>query len=67
VHLSRGLDLRIVIEGVENREQLALLSKHHCADLIQGYVFSMPVSTTAIVELSRDVNGRKGKDDAVVA
>jgi diguanylate cyclase (GGDEF)-like protein len=67
VHLSRGLDLRIVIEGVENREQLALLSKHHCADLIQGYVFSMPVSPAAIVELSRDVTGRKGKDDAVVA
>lgn len=67
VHLSRGLDLRIVIEGVENREQLALLSKYHCADLIQGYVFSMPISPVAIVELSRDVQTRKGKGDAVVA
>lgn len=67
VHLSRGLDLSIVIEGVENREQLALLSKHHCADLIQGYVFSMPISPVAVVELARDVQTRKGEGDAVVA
>ncbi|KQW29372.1 hypothetical protein ASE36_13100 [Rhizobium sp. Root274] len=67
VHLSRGLDLSIVIEGVENREQLALLSKHHCADLIQGYVFSTPISPVAIIELARDVQARNGKGDAVVA
>jgi diguanylate cyclase (GGDEF)-like protein len=67
VSLSRGLDLSIVIEGVENREQLALLSKHHCADLIQGYVFSMPISPAAVVDLARDVQTRKGEGDAVVA
>lgn len=67
VSLSRGLDLSIVVEGVENREQLALLSKHHCADLIQGYVFSMPISSTAVIALLRDTQTRKGKGDAVVA
>ncbi|MDH4441402.1 MAG: EAL domain-containing protein [Rhizobium sp.] len=67
VSLSRGLDLGIVIEGVENREQLALVSKHHCADLIQGYVFSMPISPAAVIQLAGEVKNRRGEDDAVVA
>ncbi len=67
VSLSRGLDLSIVVEGVENHEQLALLSKHHCADLIQGYVFSMPIGAAAVIDLARDVQTRAGKGGAVVA
>ena len=48
VNLSRELGLRIVIEGVETREQLALLNKHGCADLVQGYVFAAPMSVDAL-------------------
>ena len=51
VNLSRELGLRIVIEGVETREQLSLLNKHQCADLIQGYVFAAPMSNAALLEL----------------
>ncbi len=53
VTLSRGLNLQIVVEGVETREQLALLIKHNCADLIQGYVYSMPVAAESIAEISQ--------------
>jgi diguanylate cyclase (GGDEF) domain len=51
VHLSRQLDLQIVIEGVETEEQLALINRHRCADLIQGYVYAMPQSATDIMDL----------------
>jgi diguanylate cyclase (GGDEF)-like protein len=49
VNLSRELGLDIVVEGVETREQLALINKHSCADLIQGYVFSTPVPSQSIL------------------
>ena len=48
VNLSRELGLRIVIEGVETQEQLALINKYQCADLVQGYVFAAPMSLAAL-------------------
>ncbi len=54
VSLSRGLDIGIVVEGVETREQLSLIRKHNCADLIQGYVFSMPIAAHAIAALAEE-------------
>lgn len=48
VHLSRELGLKIVVEGAETREQLALINRHKFADMIQGYVFSMPVPAEQI-------------------
>lgn len=52
VHLSRELGLKIIVEGVETREQLALINRHRFADLVQGYVFSMPVDADRITELA---------------
>ena len=54
VSLSRGLDIGIVVEGVETREQLSLLKKHNCADLVQGYVFSTPIAAHAIESLAEE-------------
>ncbi|MDZ7873665.1 MAG: EAL domain-containing protein [Rhizobium sp.] len=54
VSLTRGLDIGIVVEGVETREQLSLIKKHNCADLIQGYVFSMPIAAHAIGALAEE-------------
>ncbi len=56
VSLTRGLDIGIVVEGVETREQLALIKKHNCADLIQGYVFSTPIATHAIEGLAEEAS-----------
>jgi len=42
--LGQNLNLNVVAEGVENEEQLALLSEYGC-DLIQGYLVSKPLST----------------------
>jgi len=64
VHLSRELGLKIVVEGVETREQLALINRHRFADLVQGYVFSMPVGADKIGELAAEASPR-GKFSAV--
>jgi len=58
VHLARELGLKIVVEGVETPEQLALLNKHRSTDLIQGYVFSPPVPSKEIGILSQALNRR---------
>ncbi len=41
--LGRGLNLTVVVEGVETQTQLDLLRSLHCTE-IQGYLFSPPLS-----------------------
>jgi diguanylate cyclase (GGDEF)-like protein/PAS domain S-box-containing protein len=43
ISLGKGLNHRVVAEGIETAEQLAFLQAHHCAEG-QGYFFSPPVS-----------------------
>ncbi len=59
VNLSRELGLRIVIEGVETQEQLALIRKYQCADLVQGYVFAAPMSPDALRDRFESLAARK--------
>ena len=40
--MARGLDLQVIAEGVETREQLAFLESQGC-EFAQGYLFSKPV------------------------
>jgi diguanylate cyclase (GGDEF)-like protein len=58
VNLARELGLKIVVEGVETQEQLAVLNKHRSADLVQGYVFSQPVPSQNITILSQNLSRR---------
>ena len=58
VNLSRELGLRIVIEGVETEEQLALINTYHCADLVQGYVFAAPMWLDALRDLYESLGGK---------
>lgn len=39
ISMAQGLGMKIVGEGVENREQLAFLREHGC-DIVQGFLFS---------------------------
>ncbi|MHA7968051.1 putative bifunctional diguanylate cyclase/phosphodiesterase [Rhizobium sp. CAU 1783] len=52
VTLSRQLELGIIVEGVETQDQLALITKYNCADLIQGYVFSMPIASSRVADMA---------------
>ncbi|WP_286240080.1 EAL domain-containing protein [Neptuniibacter halophilus] len=46
ISMSKGLDLRVVAEGVETPEQLRILEQMNC-DRVQGYLFSEPLTAEA--------------------
>ena len=42
IKLSKALNMRVLAEGVETKEQLDFLKEHGC-DFIQGFYFSKPL------------------------
>jgi len=50
ITMAHHLKLKVVAEGVETAEQLALLISHQC-DIIQGYFFSRPLAEPAMTAL----------------
>jgi diguanylate cyclase len=46
--MAHALDLQVVAEGVESREQLDFIGAHGC-DYAQGYLFAKPMSETTYV------------------
>ncbi|UCV13070.1 EAL domain-containing protein [Dechloromonas denitrificans] len=50
ITMAHHLKLKVIAEGVETSEQLALLISHQC-DMIQGYFFSRPLAADALALL----------------
>jgi EAL domain-containing protein (putative c-di-GMP-specific phosphodiesterase class I) len=50
IAMAHSLKLEVVAEGVESAEQLAFLQQHGC-DLVQGFLFSRPVSAADLSAL----------------
>ena len=50
INLGHALDLLVIAEGVETREQLQYLTALEC-DVVQGFLFSKALSTKAFEEL----------------
>jgi EAL domain-containing protein (putative c-di-GMP-specific phosphodiesterase class I) len=50
INLGHALDLTVIAEGVETKEQLQYLSALRC-DVVQGFLFSKPISAQAFEEL----------------
>ncbi len=50
ITLAHTLGLKVIAEGVESREQLALLTRQGC-DIVQGYQFSRPLTETGLEAL----------------
>jgi diguanylate cyclase (GGDEF)-like protein len=50
INMARSLNLRVVAEGVETFEELAILRAQHC-DEVQGYYFSRPVDPPRFASL----------------
>ncbi|HJP94035.1 MAG TPA: EAL domain-containing protein [Pyrinomonadaceae bacterium] len=50
INLGHALDLTVIAEGVETKQQLQYLSALEC-DVVQGFLFSKPLSKAAFEEL----------------
>ena len=50
IAMAHGLNLKVVAEGVEHKDQVELLRSHKC-DVFQGYYFSKPLTFKALLEL----------------
>ena len=44
IAMAKNLDLKVLAEGVETKNQLNFLKKHECID-VQGFYFSQPLSS----------------------
>jgi EAL domain-containing protein (putative c-di-GMP-specific phosphodiesterase class I)/ActR/RegA family two-component response regulator len=56
IEIGRRMQMQVVAEGVETREQLALLRRLGC-DSAQGYLFSRPVPMPALMTWAADWRG----------
>ena len=54
IDLAKKLDMKIVAEGIESREQVDFLTQQEC-DLIQGYYFAKPMSVDEFEEKYKTV------------
>lgn len=50
IAMAHNLNLGVIAEGVETKEQLDFLSKNSC-NSVQGYLFSEPISFDAFIKL----------------
>ena len=53
ISLAHNLNMRVIAEGVETREQVEFLAAHGC-DEMQGYYFSRPLAAGAFTMLLRE-------------
>jgi EAL domain-containing protein (putative c-di-GMP-specific phosphodiesterase class I) len=52
IQLAHSLNIKVVAEGVEREEQLALLREKKC-DFIQGFLYSAPLHPTELMDIIR--------------
>lgn len=50
VSLAKSLDLVVIIEGVESKEQAELMKQFGC-DLVQGFYFARPMPAKNFLDL----------------
>src|SRR5882672_8306224 len=55
--MAKGMDLAMVAEGVENKEQLGFVASQGC-DFAQGYLFGKPMPEEAYVAYLRNLQER---------
>ncbi len=55
IAMAKALNLNIIAEGVEKKEQFEYLKRQNC-DMIQGYYFSKPLDANEFEELIKKTN-----------
>ena len=53
--LGHGLNLKVVAEGVETKEQLKFLHEAGC-DMVQGYLISRPITSDEYIDFVHPAN-----------
>lgn len=53
INLAHDLHFHVIAEGVENTQQQAFLTQHHC-DTFQGFLFSKPLRASQVSSGPRD-------------
>lgn len=48
--MAHGLGIEVIAEGVENIEQVAMLSEYDC-DMFQGYYYAKPMPFNEMLKL----------------
>lgn len=67
VDLAKNLDMDVISEGVETREQVEFLTEIHCA-MVQGYYFAKPMPISDFEKLwYEDLEKIKAKKDRAAA
>lgn len=67
VDLANNLDMDVISEGVETKEQVEFLTEIHCA-MVQGYYFAKPMPIDDFEKLwFADLDDIKRKRDAAIA
>ena len=61
IHLLKGSDFKIVVEGVETQEQKEFLRSHQC-DFCQGFYFHKPASVFDFIGYVKKFNHREDQD-----
>ncbi len=56
ISMAKGLNLKVIAEGVENEAQMSFLRAHQC-DEIQGYYFSRPLTADKVAEKLAEQSG----------
>jgi EAL domain-containing protein (putative c-di-GMP-specific phosphodiesterase class I) len=54
--MAKGFGLKVVAEGVENREQLDFIASQGC-DLAQGYLLGKPMPAEAYLSYLKNLQG----------
>jgi EAL domain-containing protein (putative c-di-GMP-specific phosphodiesterase class I) len=52
IEMAHALGIKVVAEGVESAEQLAVLAEYHC-DEVQGYHIARPAPFSSLVAALR--------------
>src|SRR5699024_3755507 len=55
IHMSHSLNMKVIAEGVETKEQLMFLEKEKC-DEMQGFYFSKPLPPQQLTEWLKTIS-----------
>lgn len=59
ISLAHSLNLEVIAEGVETKEQLDFLVEHNC-DKIQGFYYARPLPEEEFMKVIMETNGKVG-------